>query len=214
MATHEVDRQAGWPTEATVADLHGAHPPGIVFHGLATVAALAYLWAFSVPGTMWEVWMGASAAAMVLVAIWLLMAVRYWWWHRRSNAAGRARWFLLAPLGGVLLGLLLGYDVSLRIRFAHARPAFERVAFATEPSSDLEESEAFGVPGRFGSYEISYAFVQGEAVIFYERNGAFINDAGFAYLPDGPFPELGDGGWEAPQFRHLMGPWYAWTASW
>src|SRR5919108_100061 len=41
-----------------------------------------------------------------------------------------------------------------------------------------------------------------------------IDDAGFAYLPDGPDPALEAGWFESPDFHHLGGPWYAWTASW
>jgi len=50
--------------------------------------------------------------------------------------------------------------------------------------------------------------------VFYEEHGVFIDDAGFAYLPDGPTDGLSSVGFENPQFHHLGGPWYRWTASW
>jgi hypothetical protein len=48
----------------------------------------------------------------------------------------------------------------------------------------------------------------------YEATGDFLDDAGFAYLPDGPDPELGNGSFEVPQFVHLSGDWYSFTSSW
>ncbi len=51
-------------------------------------------------------------------------------------------------------------------------------------------------------------------VIFYDKVGSLFDDAGFAYLADGPSTELENGLFENPQFRSLGGGWYAWTASW
>ncbi|MGY0002335.1 hypothetical protein [Micromonospora sp. I033] len=50
--------------------------------------------------------------------------------------------------------------------------------------------------------------------MFYEANGYLIDDAGFAYLPDGPSPDLETPDFESPVFKHLGGAWYSWTASW
>jgi hypothetical protein len=73
---------------------------------------------------------------------------------------------------------------------------------------------SFGVADRLGLVPITEAYRQGEVVIFYDAHGAFLNDAGFAHLFDGPFPELESGLFEDPSYRHLGGPWYVWTASW
>lgn len=51
-------------------------------------------------------------------------------------------------------------------------------------------------------------------VVFYDSVGAFIDDAGFAYLPDGPSPDMANGSFENPQWFALGNHWYAWTASW
>jgi hypothetical protein len=48
----------------------------------------------------------------------------------------------------------------------------------------------------------------------WHEDGAFFDDAGFAYLPEGPTASLENGSFESPVFRHLGGPWYRWTASW
>ena len=164
---------------------------------------------------MFDVWLGAWAATLVLSVTWLALGVRYWWLRRRGGVpVGRARWFLAGPLGAaLLLGLLFG-QVSLQIRFRHARHSFDEAVLVARPTPTLGGPNT-GVPtGRFGTFDITHGFVQGKAVIFYEEHGAFLDDAGFAYLPDGPTPDLGDGSWESPQFRHLVGDWYAWTASW
>jgi hypothetical protein len=53
-----------------------------------------------------------------------------------------------------------------------------------------------------------------QGVIFEEANGGLVDDSGFAWLPHGPDPSMENGSFERPEFRHLSGPWYAWTASW
>ena len=50
--------------------------------------------------------------------------------------------------------------------------------------------------------------------ILYEVAGDGFDDAGFAYLPDGPGRTLAAEVKEQLAFRHVSGPWYAWTASW
>jgi hypothetical protein len=129
---------------------------------------------------------------------------------RRNSAAGRARWLLLAPAAGVLALALITADVRLQVRWNVSRSAFEDVVDEAMRDEDYASLQH----GRLGLYRVGEVYRQGEAVIFYERTGALGDDAGFAYLPDGPFPELENGGFERPRFRHLGGPWYAWTASW
>lgn len=69
-------------------------------------------------------------------------------------------------------------------------------------------------PSTFGSYRIIAAYHVPGGVVFQERNGNLFDDAGFAYLPGGPTPDLENGSFESPIFRHLGGAWYSWTASW
>ncbi|MGI8686105.1 MAG: hypothetical protein ACR2MO_13635 [Acidimicrobiales bacterium] len=68
--------------------------------------------------------------------------------------------------------------------------------------------------GRLGSFEITHIDKVDNGLLFYEQTGNLFDDAGFAYLPAGPTPDLESGGFESPQFRSLGGGWYAWTASW
>jgi hypothetical protein len=65
---------------------------------------------------------------------------------------------------------------------------------------------------RIGLYQIRRVSRVGDALTFYEQSGAFINEAGFAYLPDGPEPV--NGAFESPVFGHFGGSWYTWTAGW
>ena len=39
-----------------------------------------------------------------------------------------------------------------------------------------------------------------------------VGPAGFAYLPKGPLPGVGDGRLNQPRFSHIGGPWYTFTA--
>jgi len=75
---------------------------------------------------------------------------------------------------------------------------------------------AGGKPQRIGTYGILAWERVDQGVIFWESHGALspFNDAGFAYLPNGPSDGLQNGSFEDPHFRSLGGSWYAWTASW
>ena len=74
----------------------------------------------------------------------------------------------------------------------------------------------FDVPGRIGEYDVeTTAFRVASGAIIYDTTGTgFLDDAGFAYLPNGPDPSLENGNFENPQFKHLGGHWYSWSASW
>jgi hypothetical protein len=77
-----------------------------------------------------------------------------------------------------------------------------------------EDSHWPDVPSRIGGYEIHGAeSVADRGVLSYEATGAFIGDAGFARLPGGPTPAV-VAGMDTPRFRHLGGPWSAFTAGW
>ena len=100
---------------------------------------------------------------------------------------------------------------------SHVKPVckvnFAVVATAPVPSGP-DEWTGLDIAGRIGSYTIWNVDQVGDPLIFYERQGALFNDAGFAYLPSGPFAELSTGWFEAPRFRHLGGPWHSFVASW
>jgi hypothetical protein len=192
-------------------------PPGRVFHAVLAVSVLGCLWSRSVPGSALLEGL-ASAAALGLVAlVWVGRGVGYLVARRRRRARRGAPWFLVAPVVGALTLALVGIDAPLHARWALSRGAFEQVVETGTPSSPHVTGDGWqGVeaPDRIGLYRIPSVSRRGEAVIFWEAHGAFIDDAGFAYLPDGPDPALEAGWFESPEFRHLGGPWYAWTASW
>jgi hypothetical protein len=123
-------------------------------------------------------------------------------------------WFLVAPVLGMTLVGLYGTSVPLRARWAISKGAFERVALTAPPPTTTYDWQSFDVPRRIGAYRITSAARVRDALIFHEKNGAFFDDAGFAYLPSGPFSQLENGSFEAPEFLSLGDGWYAWTASW
>ncbi len=185
-------------------------PLGRLFHVALVLPVLGLLWSHSVPGVYPLPWLGSVALLFLGTVMWGVRLLTFAFAKRRGRAEGRARWFLVAPAAGVLVVMLIVADVPLRARWSVNRSDFEAVVDEAMKDEDYSSIES----QRLGFYDITHIYRQGEAVIFYERNGVFFDDAGFAYLPNGPFPELENGGFEAPQFRHLGGPWYAWTASW
>ncbi len=117
----------------------------------------------------------------------------------------------------------LGGYVSLEQRFDSNRAAFEEVVEdLSTPTQAARCAEAgpegwvdVGVPARIGGYGIAHAAcVPQGGFILYENSGAFFDDAGFAYLPDGPTQDLNTGWFEAPDFHPLGEGWYSFTASW
>lgn len=205
-------------TESTRAQDRGRallrRPPGLVFHAVIAAAAVAVLYAFSVPGISFFVALLAGWVLILSGVVWTLRGVLFWLARRRHRAVGSATWLLIAPLGGILVIALLWSETPLRVRWALSQNSFAKVVKEAPPGESRRDWRRLEADGRVGLYRVTEAHRVGEAIIFYEANGALFDDAGFAYLPQGPFPELDTGWFESPQFRHLSGPWYAWIASW
>lgn len=187
----------------------GTGRPGLLFHGLAALPVFALLWAFSVPGFMFPLAVAAAFTLVVFALVWLIRLVGY------CVREGRASWwFAIVPLGlAIVIGLLVA-RVPLHARWALSQPAFAAAVshLPPEPSADAYPPD-LPIPGTLGSYRITLASRVIGGVIFHEVHGAFLDDAGFAYLPDGPTAQpYGD--LQSPAFVHLSGPWYAWTAGW
>ncbi|MET8832977.1 hypothetical protein ABZV78_03545 [Micromonospora sp. NPDC004540] len=110
---------------------------------------------------------------------------------------------------------LLVAGAPLQARWAMSRGAFEQVV-ATLPTTSPVSGEwsSVPVPSRIGAYRITAAYPVPGGVVFHDANGYLIDDAGFAYLPQGPTPDLKTPDFESPVFKHLGGAWYSWTASW
>jgi hypothetical protein len=184
-------------------------PPGWVFYGCCFVVALIDMWAASWPGVNFGYpgFVGfALTAALGLIWVTRLLLAG---WSPWKSVRHMVRW-AIGPGGLLVLVVALALGLPLRARWALSEGGFDRAV--TEIQQHPERASSF--EGRIGSYDITWVVVVDRGVLFYDSKGAFIDDAGFAYLPDGPYPGLENGGFERPRFRHLHGPWYAWTASW
>jgi hypothetical protein len=162
------------------------------------------LWATSFPGLDLVPaaigGLGLAAAA----GVWCVRLVAFVAARRTGHATGSLRPFLLAPLGALLLLVLLVEHVPLRVRWAASRDAFE----ATMRTLD---GTAQGLPADIGWYRVTRVIRHGDAVLFSEDHVGILDDTGFAYLPDGPVDDLP---LVRPRFVHLGDDWYSFTASW
>lgn len=168
------------------------------FHLAVTALAGWLLWSASFPGSDFFSATAAGFGLCLAAVVWLVKLVLS---VRRRSLSW---WFAVAPIGALAVVALLAVDAPLQARWELSRPAFE--AAVQDPAPD--------VGSRIGLYEIISVEPIPGGVLFYEAHGAFLDDAGFAYLPGGPTPELENGGFESPRYHHLGGPWYAFTASW
>lgn len=196
-------------------NLPTVRPPGKIFHSVLFALLILWMGAVSVPGSIFFVLLATMLFLAVMGLVWLSLALGVLWTGVKDRSIGKAPWLLVAPIAVLLTWGLIRLDAPFQARWALARPAFDRVVDGlehVEPGDD--DWHVLDAPGRISTYRISKVIRVGDALIFYERNGAFLNDAGFAYLPDGPSPDLRSSTFEAPEFRHLGGPWYAWTAGW
>ncbi|WP_406043067.1 hypothetical protein OG799_03635 [Micromonospora sp. NBC_00898] len=167
------------------------------------------MWAFSGPGVAMLPAATAVAVLGVAVVLWTVGA-------QLSHSAGRTWpwWLPVAPTMAVVVLALLVTGLPLRARWALSRDAFAAVVTRLPEPATTTGFDRVPVPAMVGSYRITTAYRVPGGVVLYEANGAFFDDAGFAYLPDGPTPSLGNGSFESPVFRPLGGGWYRWTASW
>lgn len=169
-----------------------------------------YLWSRSVPGIAFGTFILSVLTTVFFGFVWLVWFVT---WNRKGNKDPILGW-AIAPIMVVAVIALSISNVPLQARFEFDRSEFDAIVEDLDPAGAFEEWSRFDVPGNVGTYQITVGYQVGSNVILYERNGALFDDAGFAYLPDGPDPRLGNGSFESPSFRSLGGDWYAWTASW
>lgn len=178
------------------------------FNMILLCTFLAFFWCFSYPGVSFLVIFVFLFSAL-LVPVWISLMRN----DRRGHIPRRV-WAVGPALSGLLF-LLVITSVPVRARFLAAQGAFDEQVANLEPAGTYTDWEHLvDVPDRLGTFRITRTGQVGNAVIFYEQTGSFLDDAGFAYLPDGPTEELATPWFEAPSFRHLWGDWYTWTASW
>jgi hypothetical protein len=199
-----------------------AAPPGLTFNVWVGLACALLLVVTATPGWIALPFLGLCALLSFLGVIWLVRLVL----GLASGArAGRSmRLFLLAPAMVAATGVLVALDVPVRVGFAISRADLQAAAdelVAPEPvhpemplgAATLDAIAHEPIEGRFGVYSITRSRLFRNGLVLFESNGAFFDDAGFAYFPDGNLP-LGDGSFESPDFRALGGGWYAFTSSW
>lgn len=181
------------------------------FTAVVVAAGIALLWSVSLPGFGYTLFLVAVVVLAVTGVLWLLRLIRAW---RRGS--GWSWWFAVGPVWVLMLGLLIVAGVPLTVRWEISRPWFEAqvAGLPLVTFSDSEDWHGRDVPPVVGLYRIVSLDQAPAGVIFYEANGSLFDDAGFAYLPAGLQQSLETGSFENPQFRHLGGRWYAWTASW
>lgn len=184
-----------------------ARAPRWPFHAVLGGGLLCLMWAASPPGGNYALVLYALAAVGLCGAAWvgrLLLAMR----------ARRVSWsFALTPALVAVTTGLIAMDVPFQLRWALSRPAFVRVVADWERRPGADPRAV--VPNRVGTYRVPQAFAVPGGYVFREASGGFLDDVGFAYLPQGPRASSAPAGWESsPVYRHLGGPWYTWRASW
>jgi hypothetical protein len=188
-------------------------PPRLLFHLLLLGPAGVLLYAASAPGGHFLLAVIALWVLGAFVIVWLVRLGLYVAAVHRGTHGGSHRWFLLAPIIAVMAVGLVWADVPLRVRWLGSKSAFEEAVTMAPHPTERDAWVPFAVDDRLGSYTIDQAVRVGDGVLFFEATGSFLDHAGFAYLPSGPFDEL-QLPLESPEFRSLGGGWYAWTASW
>lgn len=186
-------------------------PPRRVFHGILVATGVVVLWAFSFPGVHFLAVVPCIWIVGLAAVTWVVRGITYFVSRQRGTHAGHATWFAVAPLGALVLGLMLSANLPLRFRWEISKGAFDDAA--RDVQSDPDAWSGWN-PRRVGTYKINVVRVVPEGILFYDNVGALFDDAGFAYLPNGPSDDMANGSFENPQWFALGDHWYAWTASW
>lgn len=177
---------------------------GWILAVLVGVATLATLWEASLPGSMFFLLLPLLLVWLACAAVWIALVVH----DVRRRRPGVVT--LVVPVVVLATAALIRTDIPLQVRFDLARSAMQD-AVATMPADDDS------VTGNrlVGTYVIRFLDRVDGGVILTEAVGdSIVDDAGFAYLPAGPTPELENGSFESPQWHDLGGGWWSWTASW
>jgi len=181
--------------------------PGWWFHGWIVLLGVVAMWDLSYPGN------GELLALLILVyavaasvLVWIIRLIGWLSTRGRSEHTSTRPWrFLIAPVIGLAVIALVETGAPLLVRFALSESAFE-----TRPRSARRGRQPTTIVSAFT--RLTGVEHIGANVLFYEKHGAFLGSAGFAYLPNGPSGVIRNKYQDAPQFTHLMGDWYLWTA--
>ena len=197
-----------------------------LYVAVALMAGVSWIWATAVPGVRWFGALASICAFLAIGAIWIVCA-GITVWRVATKRARRPGWYLFV-VPAICLGLIVATVLSLplRGRFEFVRSDFDAYAQGVlQAAEGVDRSAAMtsadggyellhpDVPDSIGGFPLQNASIVPEGLIIFDTEGAFLDDAGFAYLPGGKFPP-GNGSFEGPRFRSLGGGWYAFTSSW
>lgn len=211
------------PSAAVVATASRARILGVLlpawgFAALLILLVLAFAWTLSKPGTGFIGTYLVLGSVLVVPALLITVAALSVILPRGRRLLGVAP-IAIAVAATALWTVTWVTQWPLDARFTASESDFQAVVDRIDLAATQNVvADGWGdpvvVPETVDTYKIDSAWVVHGGVIFYEANGNFFDDAGFAYLPQGPTNDLAHGGFESPQWRHLGGAWYSWTASW
>lgn len=207
--------------------------PGWWFHLMLALATLPLLWAVSSPAGGRLNWTLVSLGVLAIGALlWTAWLINWFAGRRLDRPRTSGLWFLIAPLGACLFGVLVLTHAPLLARWNHAQPVLDEVAATAPPARADGRPLEFDVPTNAGTYRLDHAVRVGDDIFIYLQPSSggstgFLVDSGFAYLPDGPDPTQADPVTGAHSSRtrlatngdetvvaHLTGDWYTWASYW
>lgn len=186
-------------------------PPRTAFHLVLGLLGVGLVWVGSLPGVPLVPLMGLGWLVALGALIWAIKLAVYRRQRRQGAVPPAGRWFLLAPVGGLLVAAVLVSGLAFDARWAASQASFnEAVVAAVDPGRASATT-----PGRVGLYRIlGEPLVIDEAVFFHHPlGGGVFDDAGFAYLPASPTPHV-EASFESLHTQQIDGPWYRWWSSW
>lgn len=185
-------------------------PPRSVFHAVLGLLGVGLMWVVSLPGVPLVPLMGLGWLVALGALIWAIKLAVHGRRCHRGDTPAAGRWFLLAPAGGLLVVAVLVSGLAFDARWAVSRASFNEAAIAaTDPARSTT------APGRVGLYRVlGEPLVIDDGVFFHHPlGGGVFDDAGFAYLPGGPTPEV-EASFESLRVQQIEGSWYRWWSSW
>lgn len=169
----------------------------------AVLTSAVLVYAASTLGAALLTGMVAALAAFAVAVTWLVRTVACAVTARRFFAR-----MLTVPLVFGATLSLLAVDAPARVRFALARPAFDRAVQSIIAGGAAPEQFV----RRLGTYAVESVERRGENIYFRIGDAGFLGGAGFAHLADGPpDPPVRFG--ENDSVRPLAPPWYEFTYS-
>ncbi len=186
-------------------------PPRGVFHVVLGLLGVGLVWVGSLPGVPLVPLLGLSSLVALGALIWAVKLGVYGLGRRRGSERRAGHWFLVAPVGGLLVVAVLASGLAFDVRWALSRASFDEVVQAvTDPART-----STAVPERVGLFRVlGEPDVIGDAVFFHHPlGGGVFDDAGFAYLPAGPTLDV-EASFESLRTQQVDGSWYRWWSSW